>query len=270
MRLGSEESVGEEVQSVARCLRVLKSFTPERPEFGVSELARLHGVHVSSMSRLLATMAAQGFLRPGLAEGSYRLGLAVIELGTFARVTLDVRAVAAPTLWELASRTGETVSLAIRSGSEAVVIERAPGSTDAFGYTIWVGRRLPLHASGHGKALIAFLAPEEQEAQLATMGKRGTLEKYTPRTISTVAELKKDLEEARMRGYVVSRAELDRYGGGVAAPVFDHEGMLRASIAIPEFDHLLDARRERVLADHVLGAAARISEQIGGPMRSRR
>src|ERR1700710_1678559 len=127
--------MGEEVQSVARSLRVLKSFSPERPELGVSELARLHGVHVSSMSRLLSTMAAQGFVRPGLAEGSYRLGLAVIELGTFARVTLDVRAAAAPIGWEAASRTSATVSLAIRSGSEAVVIERAPGAMDVFGYT---------------------------------------------------------------------------------------------------------------------------------------
>ena len=153
---------------------------------------------MSSMSRLLATMAAQGFVRRGLSEGSYRLGFAVVELGTFARASVDVRGAAAPIIWALARRMSTTVSLAIRSDRDAIVIERAPGATEAFGYAIWVGSRLPLHASGHGKALLAFLPPDEQDALIEAIATpQGSLKKYTPATIETTTALKADFEKAR-------------------------------------------------------------------------
>ena len=256
---------GDRVKSVERCLRVLKTFTPEQPEFGVAELARRHRVHVSSMSRLLSTMCAEGFVRQVPPGGRYRLGFAIVELGTFAREALDVRGLAAATIWELAEQTGTAVTFAIPSDAEAVVLDRAPSASGAFAYSSWVGRRLPLHASAVGKALLAFAAPREQETLLAAMARPdGTFARYTPTTITTVAELKEDLAISRSRGYAVTRAEFNVDGCAVAAPVFDHEGVARAAIAAPELVHRFDAPREAELVELVVAAAAKISAQLGG------
>ena len=64
----------------------------------------------------------------------------------------------------------------------------------------------------------------------------------------------------------MSNGEFEHTGGGVAAPVFDHDGVVRASVAIPEIIHLFDVERERLLAHLVLEAAAEISEQLGGQL----
>ena len=254
------------VKSVQRSLRVLMSFTPDKPERGVGELAREHGLHVSSMSRLLATMAKEGFLRPGSAEGRYVLGFAIMELATFAKEAIDVRAIAAPIVWEVAGRTGNTVSFAIQSELDAVVIERVLGSTARiFAYVSWVGRRLPMHASAHGKCLLAFLPlPECDDILSKLSGTQGVLPQFTPKTISSVTALRRDLARARDLGYAVTRGEFDSHACAVAAPVFDHEGRVCASFGIPDPLISVDAKRERALADLARDAAARISERLGG------
>ena len=69
-----------EVSSVRRAAALLKSFSRERPELGVNELARAHGLHPSSVSRLLATLADAGLVRVNPTSGRYRLGFAVLEM----------------------------------------------------------------------------------------------------------------------------------------------------------------------------------------------
>jgi DNA-binding IclR family transcriptional regulator len=224
----------------------------------------MHGLHVSSMSRLLSTMAKEGFVRRASAEGRYLLGFAILELAAFAKEAIDVRASAAPIVWELAGRTGQTVSFAIRSELEAVVIERVLGVARTFAYVSWVGRQLPLHASAHGKCLLAFLPLAERDDLVAKLGDtRDVLRKYTPNTISTIPALKRDLSALRQLGYAVTRGEYDPDACAVAAPVFDYEGSVCGSLGMPVPMHTFSARRERALADLAREAAARISGQLG-------
>ena len=200
-------------------------------------------------------------------EGKYRLGLALLSLSSRAMEGMDVREVALPLLHHLVDRSGLTAHLAVLDHGQAVYIAKA----DAPGFikmNTWPGRRMNLHSTSVGKALLAYL-PEEELAPIIEKG----LKKWTPHTITTPARLYADLEHVRRRGYATDEQESTIGIRCVAAPIFSPQGTPPAGITasigltgtITQF-HGSDMHR---FAEMVKDAARRISQQLGGsPARS--
>jgi IclR family acetate operon transcriptional repressor len=161
------------------------------------------------------------------ASGGYQLGFQVLRMGLRVLDGLDYRRVAHPLLRELNQKTQETVHLAILQGDQAISIEKF-GSPQPVGLDARLGGQMPLHCTGVGKVLLAY----QSEEMLTKLAKSPGLQRLTPRTVTTLPQLKKELERIRERGYAVDNEEAVDGLRCVAAPVFDHTGRAVAAFSV--------------------------------------
>ncbi len=238
--------------------RLLKEFSRTDRELGVSELSRRLGLATSTVHRMLATLAAERLLERGSGRGSYRLGMAVYDLGANVGPHLDLHEAAMPVMATLRHSTGETVQLAVLDGLEAVYIDRleSPYTVRIFAR---VGTRLPAATTSTGKVLLAALDREELEARLRSWRPQ----RHTPFSIIDPGTLRTRLAEVAARGWAENREESRVGVVSVGAPVraADGEVIAALSVAAPT-DRAGTAQRERLRAA-VVDAAAVISRRLG-------
>jgi IclR family pca regulon transcriptional regulator len=147
-------------QSLERGLAMLCAFSPARPLLGVSELAEELSLTRSTAHRYVTTLAMLGFLEQDAATRKYRLGPRVLDLGFTTLGTLGLHEIAAPHLRSLTETTGCTSNLAIRDGTDVILIDRVrgrPGRYHHLEFSLHVGSRLPAYCSATGKALLAYM-----------------------------------------------------------------------------------------------------------------
>ena len=207
------------MQSADRALRILASFDSERTSLGVSEVATELGIHKSTVSRLMAALEQRGFVRR---EGERFLpGLELARLAQAADTVAPLVADAVPVMERLAAATGEAVTLGVPRGQGArYVAQRDGGHILKVGD--WVGRSTTLHSTATGKVLLAF-------SGLRVVGR---LERHTAKTIVDRAALGRELERTRLRGYGLTRDELEVGLSAAAAPIFDPAGACIAALAV--------------------------------------
>ncbi|MFD2470426.1 IclR family transcriptional regulator [Amycolatopsis silviterrae] len=215
------EAVPAGAQAVTRALGMLQCFRDNPGDLGVSELARRMNLSVSTAHRIARTLAATGFL--ALAEGSlrYQLGPAVAELGQLSLYQRGIH-LAADELAEVAKATGTTADLAIRNGSDAVILA---GTSVAL--TAGLGLRRPLHSTALGKVLLAWAPPGEDDLDALP-----PLTAYTARTITAVADLRAELDRVREAGYALNDGESAFGVRTIAVPVLRASGHVHAALAL--------------------------------------
>lgn len=229
---------------------------------GVSDVSRALGLSKGTVSRYLRRLEGAGILQR-LPDRRYVLGSRLYEWGQAAAPGSDVRRWARPVMEHLATEFGETVSLFVREGNEAICIDQVDGLF-SIRLSAAVGRRLSLHAGSSPRLLLAFAPEEVREAVLS----RGVYPAYAPATITDATTLRRAIEETRRLDYALSQDELDEGAVGIAAPIRDPAGRVRAAIgAAGPASRFEGARREAVVAA-VCAAAATVSRAIGYRARS--
>lgn len=220
-----EGSPSWRLASVANAARLLKQFSRDDRELGVSELARRLGLATSTVHRLAATLADERLLERG--PGGYRLGLAVFDLGSSVAPGGDLHEVALPVMATLRASTGETVQLAVLDGMESVYIDRleSPHTVRIFSR---VGTRLPAPTTSTGKVLLAALDGPELDRRL----ERWSPERVTAHTIVEAAVLRARLAEVRERGWAENREESRIGVVSVGAPIRDAAGTVVAAVSV--------------------------------------
>ncbi|GAA0502700.1 IclR family transcriptional regulator [Saccharopolyspora subtropica] len=202
------------LQTADRALLVLLSFTDQRPEWGVSELARELGWDKSVVQRLLATLAGRGFVLAVPETRRYRLGPTVSQLARVAERSGALSLLARPVLAKLARETGESAVLNVAHGASyrtvAAVDARGPLS-----YSAIVGHVMPGHAGCSGHALFAGQPVQEVRELFGPE----PLTRYTPNTPTTYAELRQRWQAVRDTGLSVSTGEFDANVAAAAVPV---------------------------------------------------
>jgi DNA-binding IclR family transcriptional regulator len=243
------DASGRPVGSVARALALLDALA-EGPA-GVNALARRIEVNPSSASRLLATLERGGLVErePG---GPYRLGLHLVALADRVLARLDVRDLARPQLRALVDQTGETATLSVPGGDEAVTVDFAAGESSVVSMAR-VGRPSIGHATAVGKVLLAFTAAEP-----------GVLTALTERTITDPERLAAELESVRDRGWAEAEGEREPDLNALAAPVYGREGALAAILGLQGPAARLTAARRAEVLPRLLEAAAAVSRALGG------
>jgi len=245
------------VQSIERAMAILKAFSREEEELGVTEISRRLNLHKSTVSRLLTSLKQEGLVEEDLITRKYRLGMALVTFGGLVLQRLDVTQAARPLMQALSSITQETVTLAVKDGDEAVNIAQVP-SSQMVKHVEWIGRRRPLHCTAVGKVLLAHMPTVELE----TIISRG-LDRYTPNTITAPDLLHQELAKANRQGYATGREEFEIGLNAIAAPIYDHtQGVVAAiSVSGPAFRLSLD--RFPSLAEQVQRSALALSKQLG-------
>jgi len=244
--------------AVERTLLILEAAAQREGGMSNAEFSRKLKIPKSSASYILRTLEHHGYLRRDGDDGRYRLGMKVLNLSRAALSGVDVREVALPIMRHLVDRIHITTHLAILDRDEAVYVEKveAPGFIRM---NTWIGRRMEVHSTAVGKALLAYLDAKERDAILRRRG----LKKLTTHTITTMPRLLHELERVRQLGYAVDDEENSLGARCVGAPIFNGEGRIEAAIA--STGTVNDVPREAVahISDMVKEAARRISHHIG-------
>ena len=235
-----------------RTADVLLLFDESRPVISAADVSRLLGMTRSTTYRYLQTLRSYGLVEEDEARGGYRLGLRIHQLARVARQGLGLPEVALPVMREMKRKTGEVVLLTRRWGSTVVCVERVE-STHSVGISYQRGQAHGVHAGASAKILLAFAAPAEIDAALASPA----FTRYTARTILDPEVLRAELRAIKAQGWVVSDGEVDEGVRGIAAPIFRADGRIAAglSIAGPSF-RLDDAAIPAAVAVVREGAAA--------------
>lgn len=223
------------VPALERGLRLLRSFTRDRPSVGLGELAREHGLPRTTVFRIVHTLETLGFLQRDVGAKTFRLGPAVLGLGFEFLSSMELTEIAGPFLEALRDAAGASAHLAIRDGDEIVYVSRY-ASRSALASNIRVGSRLPAHASSMGRAILADLREEDLER---LYGGR-MLQTFTPQTPDTLDKLRCVLDGDRANGYVISRSYFERGVVTVAAAVRDFSRGAIAAINVTAAEHTVD------------------------------
>jgi DNA-binding IclR family transcriptional regulator len=248
------------VQSVNRAVSILQVLA-RHGAAQVTQIAAELGVHKSTVFRLLATLEARGLVEHNSERGRYRLGYGVVQLAAGATKKHDLSLLSRPICGELAEKVGETVNVAIHDGRTVISIDQVIGSPTVTTVN-WVGQRTPMHATSAGKVFLANMPPEQLDAILAE-----GLESFTPYTVTDPAALKQQLADVRDRDYARSIEEHEIGLAAVAAPIRSMDGEVIAAVAVSGPIFRLNEDTLAEVADHVLAAAAEISQRNGYPKR---
>lgn len=266
VRMARTVATRTSLSSVNNALRLLKVFSDQESEIGISDLARRVSLAKSTVHRLASSLVEQGMLEQTEKDGKYRLGLALFELGALVRRKMDVTTEARPYLKELSERTSETVQLAVLDQTAALYINVIE-SHRALRMSYRVGTRAPLHCTAVGKVLLAHAAAQTFDATV-TLG----LIALTENTITAPAKLRQELTLIAQRGYALEDEEAEAGLSGVAAVIQDFSGLAIAAIGISGPTHRMAKKVVLSYARDLVQVAGAVSQRLGyqAPLLSRR
>jgi IclR family KDG regulon transcriptional repressor len=245
------------LSSVATAIELLKAFSEDEVELGISTLAKRLGVAKSTAHRLATTLLTANLLEQDRASGKYRLGIALFRLGTLVRRRMNVSEVARPHLFSLRQTTNETVHLAILDGTEIMYVYFLE-STQAVRMRSDLGLRKPAYCTAEGQAILAFSPPETVDAVI----QKG-LHARTPQTITDPGGLMKALETVRQKGCAIEDEESEVGVRCIAAPIRNDAGEVVAAVGVAGPVSRLSKKALTGFMPHVIETAEAISARLG-------
>ena len=252
----SGRSASGSVTSVRRALMVLR-IAAEPGGTRVTDVADRLGVHKSTASRLLATLADEQFLERDLMTGRFILGPEALGLAGIVGMQASLARLAHPALKALARSTGTTVNLGVLSAGEVVHIDQVNDPRSVITIN-WVGRSAPVHCTSIGKVLLAFASTEDRRRLVPSR-----LVAHTPSTITDPVRLEAELDHSRGSGVAHSRDEYQVGLNGVAAPIRDAAGEVVAGICCSGTSFLLGPANLQKVEKATLATAREVSSLLG-------
>jgi len=224
---GSLNPTGGSSKSLQKAIRILLHMGEHGPEMGVTQIATALSLNKATVHRLLNAMEKFGFIEKSGGD-HYRLGLKLHELGAKAVESRTLQTEAHRFLLELSRASRETVSLAVPGAGGVLCLDRVNSQDSIITVQTAIGARFPAHCAAVAKAALAYLPEQEVDAILAIE----ELTRFTPFTMTSVAEVKKNLREVAERGYALDNEEFERGVSGVAAPVRSRDGQVIAAVGM--------------------------------------
>lgn len=233
------------VTVTSRVLALLAAFDAGHRQLSLTELAQRAALPLPTAHRLVHELLAWGALTR-LPSGGYVIGRRVWDLGLLAPVQSGLRAVAAPFLQDLFGATLATVHLAVRDGTSVLYLDRVSGHASV-PVVSYVGSRLPMHATGVGKVLLAH-APAPVQGEVL-----GHLTRVTPYTITQPGQVREQLRRVLRDGFAQTSEEMSLGACSVAVPIRGADDKVVAALGIV----VPDLRRTRSRLVAALQVAAR-------------
>lgn len=251
-----ERSAKYQVPSINKAIDILHYLDQHGPA-SFKEIKNAIEIPHSTCFNILSTLVTRGLLE--VRSGMYYLGLGLIQLGLSAYSRIDLREIALPVMHELIDKHNETSYLSVtdKQTYEAVVIERVDGG-NTLSIAIQIGERVPLYASGTGKALLSGLSDAELENFFRVVERK----KFTPMTIITEEGIREYIQEIRKNGYALSLSDHDEGVCSISSPIRDGKNEVVAAISIAGPEMRL-VNKLGTLAEDVKKAAMKVSEKLG-------
>jgi DNA-binding IclR family transcriptional regulator len=245
------------VQSVQRAVRVLRELAAGGPRLGVTEVAERVGVAKPTAHALLRTLEAEGLVVQDSETGKYQLGPGLLSLGNAYLDTQELRARSLSWADTLANRADEAVWVAVLTGDHVFVVHHA-FRPEGVVQILEVGASIPWSTCALGKAIVSFVPAGQREKLLSA-----PLAELTGWSVTDREVLAGQLDEVTRTGYALEDQESTLGDAGIAAPVFDRNGVAGAIGIIGPVERVFDetARQGHIVA--VREVARQISRELG-------
>jgi IclR family pca regulon transcriptional regulator len=213
------------VQSFARGLEVIRSFSAQSPEQTLSEVAARSGLTRAGARRILLTLQTLGYV---YTDGKYfSLTPRILDLGFAYLSSMPIWNLAEPVMEHLAQEVGESCSAAVLEGTDIVYVLRV-STHKIMSISLGVGSRLPAYCTSMGRVLLAAL-PEEQALACLEASSRDALTRHT---VTGLDALRQKLAQTRRQGWCLVNQELEEGLVSMAAPIQDRRGRTVAALNI--------------------------------------
>lgn len=246
------------IQSLDRAIVILKTLAAGEG-MSLSELATAAGQAPATVYRVLTTFAAHGVVEFQPVEQLWSVGPEAFRIGSAFLMRTSLVEQSRAVMRDLMSETGETANLAIADGAEVVFLSQVE-THETIRAFFRLGARGPIHASGIGKALLAFAPPERVERLIREAG----LPAFTARTLTDRGALLEALAEIRGRGWALDDEERTDGMRCIAAPIFNEFREAVAGVSISGPTVRVARERDAALGAQVRASADRITRAIGG------
>ena len=247
------------VQSLTRGLTLLERLSEQRYGISLTDLAQRVGLAPSTTHRLLKSLEKMKFVYQDEDRGLWYVGVKAFSVGTAFLRDRDFVAVARRFMRRLMEESGESVNLAMLDAGEVIFLSQVE-CRQLMRALAPPGGRIGAHCSGVGKALLSGLSDPEVSAILHRRG----LTRLTVNTIDTPERLRRELEIARARGYVLDDEEQAVGLRCVAAPILDEYGEPLAAISLSGPKARITDERIPALGALVKRVAGEITAALGG------
>ncbi len=249
-----QDSAESPVASIDRALRILALIGGASRGLSLDELAAELDIPKSSLHRILAALKFRQFVAQPEPGGVYFLGTELLATAFRFHDMLDVRALIHPLLLRLTAELNETTHMGVLDGAEIVYQDKIEA-----GHTIKlssvIGGRNPAHATGVGKALLAWTYPTD-EAIKAWAAQWEPLPRPTKRTVKSAARLAEELATVREQGYALDIEENEVDVRCAAVPIFLGKAVPAAAVSVTLLGARAEPRRLAELGKYLRGAAA--------------
>jgi len=245
------------LRALESAFRVLEIMARTEGGVHVSELARTLQLPKATVFRILFTLQEIGYARKDPVTRAY------VAVRGVAWVNHDegreiLRRVARPYMEKLLSRFEQTVNLAVLDRGQVLYTEILEGLRSIRMSAI-VNTYAPVHATGVGKCMLAFLHPMEAEEIL----KKRSLPKLTPKTITSIRVQLTAFKRIREQGFAIDNEEAETGARCVAAPIFNSQGRPVAAMSVSGPVNYMTGSVVGQIAQHLAEATRKISGQLG-------
>lgn len=259
-KAGRQNGTGHS-QALIRGLRLLDALASTGHPLNLSELGQMVGLAPSTTHRLLGALEQEGYVEQDPELGAWHIGVEAFRIGNAFLASRDFVAVARPFLHRMSEESGETANLGVEEDGCAVFLAQVE-SQQMMRMIVRLGSRAPLHASGVGKALLAWMSPRRVERILQRRG----LPRVTPNTLDTPSRLTLDLARIRERGYSCDQEEHAIGLHCVAATIHDEAAVPIAAVSVSGPSARITESRLHELGGMVSRVAIEITSNLGGRM----
>lgn len=215
------------INSFAKGLQLIMTFSKERPRLSLTEVAKANKMNLPSAKRYLHTLSQMGFVIKNEETQTFQLTPKILRLGSWMLQSMGIRERLLPYMNALTMEFNVTTHCAILEGIEIVTVERLR-SSDVVNLDLTTGSRLPAYATSLGKAILAFLPPDEQKELISKID----FKPLTAFTITGKKKLLEELQDVHKRLYAIADQELTIGLKTMAVPIFDPKGIIEASFGV--------------------------------------
>jgi IclR family KDG regulon transcriptional repressor len=238
--------------------QIFSIFSVVKEEIGIREVSNILGIYPSRVHWVMKSLEVYGFLEKG-PNKKYRLGEKLLELGTLYPIHFPLRKIVRPHGEELAMKFRSNVSLGILSKKDppsVIIIDRIFNYQSA-PFIHRLSFNIPLHCTGIGKCILAFMPPEMRKETL----KKISFTKYTDQTITDFKSLDKEIHSIIKDGFAVDRMEMQEDLYSVAVPLFSNQNLV-GSMCVMDTPDRITPKKVPQIAKALIDKAKFISRQL--------
>ena len=249
---------GGRLSSVTTAIHLLKTFTEEDNELGISELAKRLSVAKSTVHRLAGTLLEEGLLQQNPDNGRYALGIGLFSLGSLVRARLDVTSESRVILNALREQTQENVRLAVLERASVVLLHDFE-SPQTLRLRSGTGQLRPAFCTAEGLCLLSGL----REPDITKFMALPRIHRTEKTTTDEEEALRARIRRTKRLGYAVEDEECDAGTRCIAAPIHNGDGRIIAALGVAGPRVRIRKSQFTKIAPLVVEAAVQISERLG-------